>query len=201
MENRRTRTWATVVYPESSPSEWKDILQEQFIPAFISPLHNKDINSDGTSKKEHYHIMLMFEGVKTREQAGEVFAMIGGVGIEAIKCTRAYARYLCHLDNHEKASYDMQEVVALAGADYHTMISLSTDKYSAIGEMIDFCIQNMIDSYAELLLYAKNNRMDWFRVLCDTGTVTIVQFLKSRYWEQHKYNIADREYTPCNNKC
>ncbi len=26
-----------------------------------------------------------------------------------------------------------------------------------------------------------------FHVLCDSGTITIVQFLKSRYWEIHKY--------------
>ena len=59
--------------------------------------------------------------------------------------------------------------------------------------MIEFCLQNCIDSYAELLLYAKNNRIDWFHVLCDTGTVTMVQFLKSKYWEQHKYDTGERQ--------
>lgn len=69
-------------------------------------------------------------------------------------------------------------------------IRLSSDKYSAMGEIIDFCIENGLDSYAQLLLYAKNNREDWFRVLCDSGTITIVQFLKSRYWERKNF---DRE--------
>ena len=73
------------------------------------------------------------------------------------------------------------------------LINLASDKYSAIGEMIDFCIQNDVDCYAELLLLAKNNREDWFRVLCDNGTVTLVQFLKSKYWELHK---DDRKYRP-----
>lgn len=40
---------------------------------------------------------------------------------------------------------------------------------------------------AELLLFAKENRNDWFRTLCDNGTITMVQFLKSRYWEISKY--------------
>lgn len=182
----RTRVWATVIYPESAPEMWKEKLQEQCIPAFISPLHDRDINGDGTLKKSHYHIELMFEGVKTREQAAEVFGLIGGVGAEPVKCTRAYARYLCHLDNPEKVLYSMDEVISLAGADYQTMISLASDKYSAIGEMIEFCLQNLVDSYAELLLYAKENREDWFRVLCDNGTVTMVQFLKSKYWEQQR---------------
>lgn len=187
MEKKRTRNWATVVYPESAPNDWIMKLQEQCVPALISPLHDKDINADGTRKKEHYHVMILFEGVKTSEQAKEVFSVIGGVGIEPLKCTRAYARYLCHLDNPEKAQYSMEDVICCSGTDYQTMITLATDKYSAIGEMIEFCIQNEIVSYARLLLFAKENRQDWFRVLCDNGTMTIVQFLKSHYWEITKY--------------
>lgn len=38
MQNR-TRNFATVVYPESAPDNWKGILEEQCIPAFISPLN------------------------------------------------------------------------------------------------------------------------------------------------------------------
>lgn len=190
MEKKRTRNWATVVYPESAPIDWKVILQEQCVPALISPIHDKDINPDGEIKKEHYHVMIMFDGVKTQEQAQEVFSVIGGVGIEPIKSIRAYARYLCHLDNPDKTRYMIDDVLSLSGADYNTMISLASDKYTAIGEMIEFCIQNGIDSYAELLLYAKNNRVEWFHVLCDSGTITVVQFLKSRYWEMHKYNVG-----------
>lgn len=99
MEKKRTRNYATVVYPESAPADWIRLLQEQCVPALISPLHDKDLNTDGTPKKEHHHVMILFDGVKTSEQAQEVFSVIGGVGIETIKCARAYARYLCHLDN------------------------------------------------------------------------------------------------------
>lgn len=176
-----------MVYPESAPADWIIKLQEQCVPALISPLHDKDVNSDGTKKKEHFHVMILFDGVKTQEQAKEVFEVIGGVGIEPIKSVRAYARYLCHLDNPDKAQYSIGDVISCAGTDYNTIISLATDKYSAIGEMIDFCIQNDIVSYAELLLFAKTNREDWFRVLCDNGTLTMVQFLKSRHWEITKY--------------
>lgn len=187
MEKKRTRNYATVVYPESAPTDWIMLLQEQCVPALISPLHDKDINADGTPKKEHYHVMILFDGVKTSEQAGELFAVVGGVGVEPVKSVRAYARYLCHLDNPDKAQYDIEDVISCSGADYHTLISLAADKYSAIGEMIEFCIENDIVSYAELLLFAKINRNDWFRVLCDNGTITMVQFLKSRYWEITRY--------------
>lgn len=188
MEKKRTRNFATVVYPESAPTDWKMLLQEQCVPALVSPIHDRDINTDGTIKKEHYHVMILFDGVKTQEQAKEVFSVIGGVGVEPVKSVRAYARYLCHLDSPDKVRYQTEDVLSLSGADYNTMIRLASDKYSAMGEMIDFCIGNGLDSYAQLLLYAKNNREDWFRILCDSGTITIVQFLKSRYWERKKFD-------------
>lgn len=179
---KRTRNYATVIYPESAPENWKEILEQQFVPAFISPLHNQDKNPTGEPKKEHYHVMIMFEGVKTREQAQEIFTAIGGVGCEIVQSCRGYARYLCHLDNPEKAQYKQEEVTALCGADYPGVIGLVTDKYKAIGEMIDYCKENNVYSYSELLEYCRMNKFEWFRVLCDNGTVVMKEYLKSRSW-------------------
>ena len=178
----RTRNFATVVYPDSAPDGWQEILSEQFIPAFISPLHDKDINPNGEAKKAHYHVILMFDSVKTIEQAKEVFNLIGGVGCEKVNSIRGYARYLCHLDNPDKAQYNQSDVRSMCGADYITTIGLVTDKYKAIGEMIDFCIENNIQSYSKLLEYCRMERFDWFRVLCDNGTVVMKEYLKSRSW-------------------
>lgn len=52
----------------------------------------------------------MFDGVKTIEQAKDLFEQIGGVGCEKVNSIRGYARYLCHLDNPEKAQYDQGAV-------------------------------------------------------------------------------------------
>lgn len=60
----RGRNFATMVYPESAPENWREILAGYFIPAFISPLHDKDKNPTGEPKKPHHHVMLMFEGKK-----------------------------------------------------------------------------------------------------------------------------------------
>lgn len=195
MENKRTKTWATIVYSESAPPNWIEILKEQHIPAFVSPKHDKDLTDDGTLKKEHYHVMLLFEGLKSVEQAKEVFEKIGGVGVELVNCTRAYARYLCHLDNPDKVQYDANEVISIAGADYTEMLNTPPNTYTIIAEIIEYCQQNDIDSYAYILLYAKNNRSDWFKVLCDSGTLLIVQFLKSKHWEEHRDDKYNR-YSP-----
>lgn len=180
--NSRTRNYACVVYPDSAPENWKSILAEQFIPAFISPLHDKDVDPQNQPKKPHYHVILNYDSVKTIEQAKAVFDKIGGVGCERVQSIRGYSRYLCHLDNPEKAQYSTEDVQALCGADYTSTIGLSIDKYKAIREMVQYCMDNNIYSYSDLLEYAMDNKFEWFRILCDNGTVVVKEYLKSKSW-------------------
>lgn len=180
--DNRVRNFATVVYPESAPVDWQQILAGHFVPAFISPLHDQDTNPTGEPKKEHYHVMIMFEGKKSDDQAREIFDSIGGVGCERVKSIRGYARYLCHLDNPEKAQYMPDDVRQLCGADYASTIGLAIDKYKAIDEIMDYIDDNHIISYRDLLQYARKERRDWFRVLCDNGTYVILEYLKSAKW-------------------
>ena len=185
----RTRNYATVVYPDSAPENWQEILVQHFVPSFISPLHDKDINPTGDPKKPHWHVIIMFEGVKTQEQAQEIFNSIGGVGCERVNSIRGYSRYLCHLDNPDKAQYNVDDVRCLSGADYISCIGLATDRYKAIDEMMQYCDDNNIYSYSTLLRYCRTERRDWFRVLCDNGTFVIKEFLKSKSWsEQYSPN-------------
>lgn len=184
--NSRTRNFATVVYPESAPADWLEILSNQFVPAFVSPLHSKDVNPNGEVKKAHYHIILMFDSVKTIEQAREIFDKLNGVGCEVVQSLRGYSRYLCHLDNPEKAQYSPEDVRCFCGSDYPSVIGLSIDKYKSISEMIQFCKDNNIVSFAELLEYSQFERFDWFRVLCDNGTVVMKEYLKSKSWTNER---------------
>lgn len=179
----RTRSWATVVYPESAPEGWAAILAEKCIPCFISPLHDRDINATGEPKKPHYHVLFMFEGVKEKDQVQEIVSLIGGVGCEKVASTRGYARYLCHLDNPDKAQYDSGDVVACAGLDYLDIIGLASDKYVALEEMQDFVDTQGIISFAALCRYARAERRDWWRILCDCGSVQMKEYIKSVKWE------------------
>lgn len=192
---KRTRNYATVVYPESAPENWEIILSNEFVPAFISPLHENDLNPDNSPKKPHYHVILMFDSVKTIEQAKEVFAKIGGVGCEIVKSLRGYSRYLCHLDNPEKAQYNVDNVKSLCGADYISVIGLAIDKFLAMDEMMDFCDKYNITSFYLLSKYARVHRSDWSRVLKESGTIYMREYLKSRQWsiDNNLSSIVDPE--------
>lgn len=178
----RSRTWATVVYADSAIPNWQDVLKELAIPCFISPYHEKDTNPDKTPKKPHWHVLFMFDGVKSKEQIKELCDSLRSVGQENVGSTRGYARYLCHLDNPEKAQYDPNEVIALGGADYREVIGLPSDKYIAIDEMMDFCDKYNVNSLYVLMNYARRHREDWKRVLTDSGAYIMREWLTSRKW-------------------
>lgn len=193
MADLRGRNFATVVYPESAPDHWIDILSDFHIPAFISPLHDQDVNPTGEAKKPHYHVMVMYEGKKSIQQVGEVFAAINGVGCEQISTIRGYARYLCHLDNPEKVQYNPDDVKQLAGADYNNIIGLPTDKYKCLREMQQFINSQDVEYYSDLADYALEYRQDWYRILCDSGTYFIREYIKSRSVKKRMFAEHERE--------
>ena len=189
----RTKVFATIVYPDSAPSDWKEIVKETHVPAFISPLHDKDTDPNGKQKKPHYHVMLIFDSLKNFDtQVKPIFDRFGGVGREEVLSQRGYARYLCHKDNPEKYQYDEQEVEELNGACYAVTITLPTDEIGAVEDMIDFIEDNDIYSFRKLFMWCKDNQKDWFRLLASSKTYIIKEYLKSRYWDLE--NEAKVEY-------
>lgn len=191
----RTRNFTTVVYPESAPENWLDILSDHLIPCFVSPLHNEDKNPTGELKKAHFHVVIMFDSVKTMEQALEIVKSIGGVGCETVKSIRGVSRYLCHLDNPEKAQYSTNDVRCLCGADYFEAIALKIDKYLAIGEMEEFCEKYDVVSFFALSRYASLYRPDWSRALKESCAFYMERYLKSRKWSKDNncLHIVDKE--------
>lgn len=178
----RTRTWATIVYPDSAPSNWLDILSDFKVPCAISPLHCDDINPNGEKKKPHYHVVFSFDSVKSQQQVKDIITSFGGVGTEKVNSLRGYCRYLCHLDNPEKAQYSTKEVRTLFGLDYQTTISLNSDKYGLIREMLYFINTNQVYSFNQFLTWCSENNEDWFISLCDNTGWIIKEAIKSQYY-------------------
>ena len=59
----RARAWTFIVYPDSAPTNWRDILDSKCIPWVESPLHDPDPDAPPEeARKKHYHVSLEFEG-------------------------------------------------------------------------------------------------------------------------------------------
>lgn len=191
----RSRTWATILYADSANPKWKEILAELAIPCFVSPYHDQDVNPYGEPKKPHWHVLFMFDGVKSLKQIQDISKQLCSVGQENVASTRGYARYLCHLDNPEKTQYNIDDVLTFGGADYRDVISLPSDKYIVIGEMMDFCDKYDVKSLYALMKYARKNKEDWMRALSDNCGYIMREWLESRKWSiEHGFDkIVDSE--------
>lgn len=191
----RSEIWAIVAYPDSVPEDWREILDELHIPIFISPLHDKDVNADGEPKKPHWHIEFMWDSVKSLTQMNEIAEMLNAPAPQRQNSKRGCARYLCHLDNPEKAQYEIEDVVCLGGADYRLEISMANDKYEVIHELKRWITDNPeIHRWAfnRVFDWCEENNEKWFRGLCDNCGWIIKEYLQSAYWDAEN-NLYVRE--------
>ena len=188
MATDRARVWALVIYPESAPDNWLQVLDDLHVPAFVSPLHDKDINADGTPKKQHYHILLQYEGVKSRAQVqDEVSLPLNGTIPIRIASVRAYARYLTHMDNPEKAQYDSKDVRVFGGADYDSVVQLSQAmRHEALRQMRSFIRDNDSYSFASFYDYCDTDKPEWAAMLDDNSTMCISNYIKSRIYDKRE---------------
>lgn len=177
----RTRSWTFILYPESAPSNWREILDELFIEWVESPLHDKDVNPDGELKKAHWHILLMFPSVKTFEQVVEIIDVLNAPSPQKAMSAKGVVRYMLHLDNPEKFQYDKSELKSHGGADLSELLKpTSSDRYDLIKEMILFIRDNEITEMKQLLEYAIEERFDdWFPLLSDNSAYIVGQYIKS----------------------
>lgn len=160
---KRGRNWWIVVYPESLPENWKEIISTE--PVAISPLHDKDVNADGTKKKPHYHIVFNYKGNKSFEQMDEMARALRAPIPERISGLTGAVRYLTHMDNPEKYQYDNTEIQVFGGFDLESCLALSTgDKRQALKEMLGFISDNNIMHLKDFADYCMSDRAPagWF---------------------------------------
>ena len=178
----RTRTWTAVVYPESLPEGWRDMLDALAIPWAESPLHDQDVDGDGKPKKPHYHLLFAFEGKKSYEQVKEITDMLHAPIPQRVASAKGCIRYMAHLDNPDKHQYSPGQIVGHGGLDVaHYLKASAASRYQAIKEMMEYVADHDIIEMEDLLLYAANQRFDdWFPLLCDNSAYILSQFIKSR---------------------
>ena len=178
----RSSTWTSVIYPESLPTDWQEVITQMQMPIAVSPLHDKDFNPDGTPKKPHYHIALNFDSLKSYKQVLEVVSPLNGTVPQRCKSIKGTVRYMTHMDNPEKAQYRREDIISFGGFDVDSMFTpTATDRILLIDEMIEFIIQNNVTEFIDMLTYAKRQKREtWFPLLAESCGYIIGQAVKSQ---------------------
>jgi hypothetical protein len=182
LEASRTRTWTIILYPDSMPENFRNIIDEEHIQWIESPLHDKDTLPNGELKKAHIHILLMFTGVKSYEQVKQLTDSLNGPIPKICHDARAMVRYFTHMDSPDKAQYSKTDVVGHGGADVEEMFKpSSSERYTRIKQMIAYIKEYNIMEFQDIMDYSVSNEFDtWFPLLCDNSAIIIDKYIKSQ---------------------
>ena len=165
--NKKARYWTFIAYPESMQGiDLFDYLTELGLNFAISPLHDKDINPTGEPKKEHYHVLLEFPGPTTYKNVKEnICDPIGQTIPKQVMTIRGAYRYLCHLDNPEKAQYKEKDIRKSEGFE---LVLTRTEINTLKAQIIIDIDNNNIYEYGDLIkYYLLIGDFDRFDIVCN----------------------------------
>ena len=190
----RTRNWNFILYPESAPENWRKLLDETHVEIVVSPLHDKDVNEDGTPKKAHHHITFMSPTDKTYEQVEELTSSLNAT--IPIKClsVKGSIRYMVHKDNPEKHQYNWSDIVCYGGANLTSLCAAtSTERLQIQKDIINFIRDNDIFEFSDLLdSIQKMDNDDWLNVSLNYSTISINAYIKSRRFKEEQRRRDER---------
>jgi hypothetical protein len=192
VKDNRTRNWNFILYPESASINWRELIDETRIEWIESPLHDKDLNSDGTPKKAHYHITLLFPSNKSYEQVKELTDTLNSTSPIKCQSVKGSIRYMIHKDNPEKYQYNWNDIRCYGGADLNSLCSpTSTERMQIQKDIIEYIRSNGIMEFFDIVNYAMDEKLDdWLNVLLNYSTISVNAFIRS---QRHKFEKAEKK--------
>ena len=182
------RSWAFVMYPDSMPENWQEIITELGLPMAISPLHDKDINPTGEQKKAHYHVICYYENSTTYNNVKtNVCDRLNATIPQKLESIRGMFRYHIHLDNPEKYQYDDRDRQFFNGFDIDMANKLTrTETLKYLLQVYDYCDNNNISEYSVLVRSLKAQDMINLLDVISFNTLPVKTFLESK-----RYSLRD----------
>lgn len=179
------RNWAFVVYPESLPNNWEEIITETGLPMCFSPLHDKDLNPTGEPKKPHFHVICYYENPTTSRAVKEYVTdrLNGTIPIKLESMVGMY-RYHLHLDNPEKYQYSDKDRKFFNGFDVNKVDSLTyTEISKLLIEIQLFIRKEKIIEYSDLLDILLDNELFNMWEVAKNHTLLLNTYITSRRYK------------------
>lgn len=186
-DNLKGRHFSYVIYPNSAPADWIEQLKNIGLAFVVSPLHNRDINADGTKKKDHWHIIVSWGNTTTYRAAKGLCNILNCPIPQMLRNCNGMYRYLTHKDNPEKHQYKEQPkcyngwVRPLDNADVANIKReiwqmIYIEDCQEYGELLMMCEQRG----PEFFEIASRNTL-FFKSVCDGYRHNPIRTLRRRY--------------------
>ena len=190
--NVKKRNWAFVLYPESAPADWIDQLRQTGLQCAISPLHDKDINPTGDSKKPHWHVIACYSGPTSYNVVKRVTDSLNAPIPQALEQVRGYYRYLTHKDNPEKAQYSENDIITINGFNIADFVELSKSEVIDIKKKLQQIIRKLIIiEYSDFMDYLADNEMNVEYEVASNNTYFFDRYIASK---RNKNRIINQDF-------
>ncbi len=186
--DKRSNKWAFLIYEESTPSNYRDILEQMHIPYILSPWHNQDIErSTGEIKKSHKHGALFFDSLKSYSQISELLQQHLNTPshIEIIMSPKGMFDYFIHASNPDKTPYDVNDIESGCGFDLNKFL-LNQGQSEVFSNIIDMIEDQDFIEFQDLVMYARQHHLSYLDLIIQR-TYFFAKYLDSRrHTSNHK---------------
>ena len=187
VKDKRSNKWAFLIYQESAPKNYLDVLEEMHIPFVLSPWHDKDVNKEtGEFKKAHKHGVLFFESLKSYTQVSELLTerLNTPSHVEVVMSPKGMYDYFIHAENPDKTLYNMDEIESGCGFDLDQfLVSNNNDQF--LSTVIDIIEEHNFTEFNNLVRYARVENPSLLNLIIDK-TYFFAKYLDSRRHSSHK---------------
>lgn len=179
----KSKYFCCVLYPDSVTYDVDTVIKslaEEHLTFAVSPIHDRDIEDDGSIKKSHYHLLLAYSSATTLNNICCWFNACGlpESELHSVRvCASAvgYFRYLTHKDNPEKVQYNDNDIRVFNDSDelfkkFSKTASEKVDDLVRIFQIVDDL--NTI-SFHNLIQYLMLNERDLFKMLTCSSALAI----------------------------
>ena len=190
----KARYWVGELYPENLIEDWEDQIAEKLQLPFAYCIHDKDKTKDGTPRKAHVHLIVVFPNTTTYNHALSVFKVLdktkGGPTacnkVERILGIRNMYDYLIHdtEDSRKKGKYLYSPTERKTGNNFdignYEQLS-STEKLDMLDELCDDIIEQDFRNFRQFYLYVRENRDKEYREIIKANSGLLDRLIKGNY--------------------
>lgn len=179
----KSKYFCCMLYPDSATYDVDNIIKalaEEHLSFALSPIHDRDLEDDGSPKKAHFHLLLAYTSATTLNNIRGWFNVCGMPESELHSvriCASGvgYYRYLTHKDNPEKAQYDDKYIRVFNDYDevFKKFSITESDKIDKLVRIFQIVDELNTISFHNLIQYLMLNERDLFKMLTSSSALAI----------------------------
>lgn len=199
----KSKYFCAVLYPDSTTYDTNNLikaLSEEHLTFAVSPIHDKDVDVNGTLKKAHYHLLLAYSSATTLNNISGWFKACGmpESDLHTVRVCASgvgYYRYLTHKDNPEKAQYNDNDIRVFNDSDelFKRFSKSSSDKIDDLVRIFQIVDELNTISFHTLVQYLMLNNRDLFKLLTSSSALAICvkEYQRSLEYDNKRSSFYD----------